>query len=58
MAAEKYSPLLPVVEEIMELLTELGNREDESERVRLRKKVRGRGCRISAARDYLKSKDR
>ena len=52
----EYAPLLPVVEEIKELLTELADTENDRERIRLRKEVRRRGFKISEARDYLKGK--
>jgi len=53
----EYAPLLPVVEEIRQLLTELAHTEDDRERIRLRKEVKSRGFRISVARDYLRSKE-
>ena len=54
--AEEYASLLPIMEEIKDLLTELANTEDDLERMRLRKKLKKRGFSISKARDYLKSK--
>jgi hypothetical protein len=56
MPTAEYAKLLPVVEEIKDLLTELANAKDEPVQMRLHKELRRRGFTISKARDYLKGK--